>query len=69
MEVLFSAISDITQDTSHKDMMSVVVRFTDENFKPHEYIVDLDECKDKTRLASAKQIYSILNFWESMFTN
>ena len=38
----FSVMADTTSDASHKDMMSVVVRFTDNNLEPHEYMIKLD---------------------------
>ncbi len=52
----FSVMADTTPDLSHKDQLSLGVRFVDSDGKISERIIDFDEIKDKTGQGFAQTI-------------
>ncbi|CAI6371974.1 unnamed protein product [Macrosiphum euphorbiae] len=57
---LFSVMADTTPDNSHKDRLAVCLRYTNNNGKAIERLLEIAEGVDKTGLGTAKQIIDIL---------
>lgn len=53
-------MADTTPDSSHKDMISVVIRCPNEDCIPEEFLLKIEESPDKSGLGTAKQIFQIM---------
>jgi len=56
----FAVMADTTPDLSHKDILSVVVRFVDDKGKPEERLLEVREIVDKTGKGMANEILDTL---------
>lgn len=58
---LFAVMADTTTDLSHKDILSVVVRYVNDNGKPEERLLEVREIVDKTGKGMANEILKTLH--------
>ncbi|XP_060845279.1 zinc finger MYM-type protein 1-like [Rhopalosiphum padi] len=56
----FAVMADTTPDLSHKDILSVVVRFVNDKGKPEERLLEVREIVDKTGKGMANEILDTL---------
>lgn len=56
----FAVMADTTPDLSHKDILSVVVRFVNDEGKPEERLLEVREIVDKTGKGMANEILETL---------
>eukprot|EP00102_Acyrthosiphon_pisum_P018532 XP_016655742.1 PREDICTED: zinc finger MYM-type protein 1-like [Acyrthosiphon pisum] len=56
----FAVMADTTPDLSHKDILSVVVRFVNDKGKPEERLLEVREIVDKTGKGMANEILETL---------
>ncbi len=57
----YTIMADTTPDVSHKDILSLIIRFVDEEGIPKERLLKVIEAKDKTGVGIADCIQSVLN--------
>lgn len=58
---IFAVMADTTPDLSHKDILSVVVRYVNDNGKPEERLLEVREIVDKTGKGMANEILETLH--------
>lgn len=56
----FTIMADHTPDSSHKDILSLVIRIVDKNGNPKERLISISEAHEKTGDGIAKEIIHIL---------
>ncbi|XP_050509137.1 uncharacterized protein LOC126886307 [Diabrotica virgifera virgifera] len=62
--LFFSIMADTTLDLSHKDILSLVIRYADNKGNIHERLIKTVECCDKSGLGMAELLIKCLNIVE-----
>ena len=58
---VFSIMADTSPDVSHKNQMSVICRYVDQDGAAHERLLDLKEVRDKTEHSQATAIVQLVD--------
>lgn len=56
---MYSVLADTTSDITHRDRLTICVRYVSNNGKVKEKLLEINESMDKIGLGIAKNIYDV----------